>query len=329
MVLPRISVITPSFNQGDFLEETIVSVLQQGYPNLEYIIIDGGSTDRSVSIIEQYQNRLHYWVSEKDSGQSEALNKGLRKATGDIIGWLCSDDLYLPGTFEKVIRLFEEHPSAGMLHGKSILFGKGKKDLIKGAEPHDLHLRYFSVIPFPQPSSFFTKTAIAHTGLLDESLHFGMDYDLLIRIAGQFDIIRTDEVLSKYRLHSSSKTVSQLPRFAGEWARVFSRFLNSTDIPASTLSLLSENGFYFPNEPSIRIKHQLLKEDIDLIVTYFLFYQLIIYYEVLDMQMVKHILEMIHTLSPSFYSKMNLKRIAVRSRLLPPVLIQLFRAIAR
>ena len=131
--LPKISIITPSFNQGPFLEETILSVLQQGYPNLEYIIIDGGSTDESVGIIKRYQDRLHYWVSEKDSGQSEALNKGLRRATGDIIGWLCSDDLYLPGTFEKVVRIFEQHPAAGMLHGRSILFGKGKKELIKGA----------------------------------------------------------------------------------------------------------------------------------------------------------------------------------------------------
>lgn len=327
--LPKISIITPSFNQGPFLEETILSVLQQGYPNLEYIIIDGGSTDESVGIIKRYQDRLHYWVSEKDSGQSEALNKGLRRATGDIIGWLCSDDLYLPGTFEKVVRIFEQHPAAGMLHGRSILFGKGKKELIKGAEPKDLELRYFSVIPFPQPSSFFTRTAINHTGLLDESLHFAMDYDLLIRVAGQFELLRTEEVLSKYRLHSSSKTVSQLPKFAVEWARVFSRFINSTEIPAATLNLLSSHGFYYPEEPYIEIRRTFSLEEIDRIVAHFLFNQLIIYYEVLDTKMVKRILKLIQTLNPSFYQEMDLTRISLLTKLLPPVLLQLFRAIAR
>ena len=114
---PKISVITPSYNQADFLEETILSVLNQNYPNLEYIIIDGGSTDRSVEIIKKYEKHLSYWVSEKDDGQSHAINKGLQHATGEIICWLCSDDLHVSDTLYTVAELFRLNPEIALLHG--------------------------------------------------------------------------------------------------------------------------------------------------------------------------------------------------------------------
>ncbi|GAG62509.1 unnamed protein product [marine sediment metagenome] len=114
---PRISVITPSYNQGRFLEKTILSVLNQNYPNLEYIIIDGGSTDESINIIKKYENYIDYWVSEKDRGQADALNKGFKKATGDIIGWQNSDDIYLPSVFLKIAELFKQNPKIDIIYG--------------------------------------------------------------------------------------------------------------------------------------------------------------------------------------------------------------------
>ena len=107
---PKITIVTPSFNQGQFIEETIRSVLDQNYPNLEYLIIDGGSTDQTIEVIRKYERQLSYWVSEKDRGQVHAINKGLARATGEIFGFLNSDDLYVPGTFEVVGEYFEKHP---------------------------------------------------------------------------------------------------------------------------------------------------------------------------------------------------------------------------
>lgn len=125
---PKISIVTPSYNQGSYLEETILSVLNQKYPNLEYIIIDGGSTDSSVEIIKKYASYLSYWVSEKDSGQSEALNKGFNRASGEIIAWLNSDDLYCENTLHIIAEKFMEHPEVGIVYGDVINFMANGKE---------------------------------------------------------------------------------------------------------------------------------------------------------------------------------------------------------
>ena len=122
---PKISIVTPSFNQGRFLEETILSVLNQRYPNLEYIVIDGGSTDESVDIIRRYENRLAYWISERDNGQVPAINKGLEQATGDIFAFINSDDVYLPGAFAAVAEYFENYPECEWVCGDTMMFGDG------------------------------------------------------------------------------------------------------------------------------------------------------------------------------------------------------------
>src|SRR6185295_16519519 len=120
----KLSIITPSFNQAQFIEETILSVLDQNYENLEYIVIDGGSTDNSVDIIKKYESRIAYWISEKDQGQAHALNKGLARATGDIVAYLNSDDLYLPEAFARVIEYFNQHPQCQWLCGDTVVFGE-------------------------------------------------------------------------------------------------------------------------------------------------------------------------------------------------------------
>ena len=222
---PRITVITPSFRQGHFIEATIRSVVEQSYPDIEFIVIDGGSEDGTIEVLRKYEHKITTWVSEKDSGQSAAINKGLKLATGDIITWLSSDDVYLPGALQKAATAFTNHPEAGLIHGSAELFGDGRRSKIIGNQLTNLPYRYFAGIPFPQPSSFFSRFALERGGLLDESLHFGMDYDLLLRIALQFPIVQIDELLSGYRLHPFSKTGSSQTGFAADWQKVFSRFV--------------------------------------------------------------------------------------------------------
>ncbi len=134
----KLSVVTISFNQAEFLEETILSVLGQEYEPLEYIIVDGGSTDGSADIIRRYEDRLAYWVSERDRGQTDALNKGLKRVTGELVTWLNSDDLFQPGALRAAADYFKKHEEVALVHGKTQLFGENFKERIKGAERRDL-----------------------------------------------------------------------------------------------------------------------------------------------------------------------------------------------
>lgn len=180
---PKVSIITPSYNQAQFLEETILSVLNQDYPNIEYIVVDGGSTDGSVEIIQKYADRLAYWVSEKDDGQAHAINKGWRRATGDVVAYLNSDDIYYPGAVRRAVAALDEHPSAGMVFSDALLIDEGSKPLrVLLASPFEIHrvIRMESFVP--QPTAFIRWRALDTVGLLDERLHMVMDYDLWVRL---------------------------------------------------------------------------------------------------------------------------------------------------
>ncbi len=208
---PKVSIITPSYNQGQFLEETILSVLNQDYPNTEYIIIDGDSTDNSVDIIKKYESRLAYWVSESDKGQSDAINKGFSRATGQILSWLNSDDLLLPGAVSVVVSFFQEHPNIGCVIGDQEVIDAGEKYLctVKNI-PFNFRRTLYGGAMIPQPSAFFTRDALHVTGDLDIGLHYNMDYEFFLRMASRgipFDIIK--KPLSAFRLHKESKTVSE------------------------------------------------------------------------------------------------------------------------
>lgn len=216
----RISVIVPSFNQGQYIEETLVSLISQNYENLEIIVIDGGSTDQTVSVIEKYTANISYWISEKDRGQSEAINKGFAKASGDIITWLNSDDTYEPGTLHKVAAAFEADPKLTIWHGKSVLFGHNRPSQIIGL-PSDIALHeYFPYMRFPQPSSFLRAAALACVLPVSNNLHYAMDFELIVKLLlNGGSIRRSDEVLSRYRLHESSKSNHNLA-FLKEWSAV-------------------------------------------------------------------------------------------------------------
>jgi glycosyltransferase involved in cell wall biosynthesis len=216
---PKLSIVTPSFNQGRFLEETIRSVLDQNYPNLEYMIIDGGSTDESVEIIRRYEDQLTYWVSEKDRGQVHAINKGIDKTTGEIFGFINSDDLYLPGTFAAVAEYFENHPQANWVCGDTMMFGEGRDDeyirtVVPKSAAHCLSWAYRAA----QPGHFWKRELIA--GGFDEAWSYDFDHDLYVRLL--LDGHRCEHIpqlFARYRLHDASKTVAENHRMIEEFER--------------------------------------------------------------------------------------------------------------
>lgn len=208
---PRISIVTPSFNQGDYLEKTIRSVLLQRYPNLEYIIIDGGSSDQTVEVIKKYEQWIDFWVSEKDPGQSHAINKGLAKTSGELLGWLNSDDYYLPGALFKIASAYLEDTSVGAVYGQGHLIDES------GAIVHIPKLVQVSRESlfdwsfgndFMQPSCLFTRKAWQESGPLDESLYFCFDVEYWIRIAGKYRFKRISDLLSISLSHPHAKTTS-------------------------------------------------------------------------------------------------------------------------
>lgn len=212
--LPKISIVTPSYNQGRFLERTILSVLNQNYPNLEYIIVDGGSTDDSVAIIKKYGKYLAYWVSEKDNGQADAIRKGFRKSTGDILAFFNSDDVYLPGTLHRVAAVFKRNPDTDVVYSNEYLIDE--KDKIVGERRLTPYIPYVSRLGFLyggfwiyQPASFWTKDLYFGVGEIDASFHLCLDDDLLIRfvLAGaKFRFSR--EFSTGFRVHGGSKTTT-------------------------------------------------------------------------------------------------------------------------
>lgn len=201
-----VSVITPSFNQGSFIETTIQSVLGQNIPGLEYIVVDGGSTDETVSILKKYQERLR-WVSEKDEGQADAVNKGINVTSGDIIGWLNADDIYYPGVIEKIRHYFAAHPSVDVVYGDAWEIDSGGGIIGKYlTEPWDLQ-RLFNHCFISQPAVFFRRRVPARYGLLDRKLHFCMDYEYWLRLGLKgANIAYLPQVLAAMRIHSDAKS---------------------------------------------------------------------------------------------------------------------------
>jgi glycosyltransferase involved in cell wall biosynthesis len=225
---PKMSIVTPSFNQGQYLEETIRSVLLQGYPDLEYIIIDGGSTDNSVEILKKYSQWLSFWVSEPDHGQSHAINKGFRKATGTILSYINSDDLYEPGAFTEIATAFRENPQLDLVAGVCTIFNaQGTTRVFQPHWPDDLsqYVRTTFSSTFGQPASFWTKDIYQRVDGFDESLSFCFDREFFLKIGlngGKSKMFLKD--IARFREHALSKSLSQSVRFYEESIVILERY---------------------------------------------------------------------------------------------------------
>lgn len=213
---PSISLATPSLNQGQYLEETIRSVLLQGYPDLEYIIIDGGSTDSSLKIIDKYKKWITYWESEPDNGQSHAINKGLSIGSGDIFAYINSDDYYEPGAFEVIAPFFTDRKDISLVCGECVIFSEKNKQVFKPYWSENLiQLSYGSSLP--QPATFWTKRIYELVGGFNENLHYCFDAEFFLKM-GIRDIMPTiiEKKLAYYRNHETNKSITQKFGFCGD-----------------------------------------------------------------------------------------------------------------
>jgi len=215
-----ISIITPSFNQAPFLEQAIRSVLEQDYSNIEYIVIDGGSYDGSVDIVKTYADKLAYWVSEKDSGQAEAINKGLARSTGDIIGWLNSDDYYLSNNLSEVVKVFDDNPDVILVYGDMFAVDENGHtiNVLKYKQLTLQDLLCFQIIG--QPAVFFRREAFDRAGGLDTSFHYLLDHQLWIRVAQHGKILHVPQMWSAARYHKSAKNWAKASEFGLEAFRI-------------------------------------------------------------------------------------------------------------
>lgn len=222
---PKISIVTPSYNQGQFLEETILSVLNQGYPNLEYFVMDGGSTDNSVEIIQKFASQLTYWESKPDKGQSHAINKGFKMATGELVAWLNSDDVLLPGTLCEIAKVWLEDRSVGFIHGISELIDENSNSLEKthGSTFDFLDSLMTSKNPVAQPSTFISRQCLSEVGYLDETLHMSMDWDLWLRIGNKYPTRFISKVFSGSRHWPMTKTRTQVEKSAEDHISIVKR----------------------------------------------------------------------------------------------------------
>lgn len=221
---PLVTIVTPSYNQVAYIERTIQSVLNQDYGNIEYIIVDGGSTDGSVNIIKKYENKITNWISECDRGQTDAINKGFSLANGELIGWLNSDDTLLPYAISEAVRFLVDNPTVGLVYGDADYIDGNSKVIGKfPAAQTSLKKLKHGYVHIPQQASLFRKSLWDQVGPLDPSFYFAMDYDLWVRLASVSEIKYLPRLWANFRLHVDAKTISADDRCWPEMLRVHYR----------------------------------------------------------------------------------------------------------
>lgn len=238
MAFPRISIITPSFNQAKFIKATINSVLSQNYPNLEYIVMDGGSTDGTVDILKSYGGKI-IWKTQKDHGQTDAINQGLKKSTGDILSYLNSDDILFPGVLQKVAEYFEKYPDCQWLTGDCLVINEAGKPS-KGGWLIRVYKRFLLKIyspkllkivdnMIPQPSTFWTRAAYQKIGPFDEKLHYVMDYDYWLRMSKLYRPHDLKLPISGFRSQPDSKSETARGKLMAEGNQIL-KYHGATDL---------------------------------------------------------------------------------------------------
>lgn len=221
---PLVSIVTPSYNQARYLEKTICSVLDQDYPNIEYIIVDGGSKDVSKEIILRYASRLAWWVSEPDKGHADALNKGFAHAKGEILAWLNSDDTYLPGAVSEAVGFLQDHPEVAMVYGDANLIDSQGHRLGRFASRQtDYKKMLRGSVHIPQAATFFRATAWSRVGPLDTTIYYAFDYDFWVRLAKEAPLQYVPKPWANFRIHNDSKTILADDRCYPDMLRVLQR----------------------------------------------------------------------------------------------------------
>jgi len=217
---PSVTVVTPSYNQAPFLEQTILSVLEQDYPSLEYFVVDGASTDSSLDIIHKYADRITWWVSEQDNGQADAINKGLKRASGEVVAWLNSDDYYLPDTIQRAVRALQENPTAAFVFGDVQVVNEENEviNILRYGDWGLKELTSFYIIG--QPAVFMRRAALQSAGLLDTSYHYLLDHQLWLRLAMKSNIKHIPQLWAGAHYHAGSKNMAQAANFGSEAQRI-------------------------------------------------------------------------------------------------------------
>jgi glycosyltransferase involved in cell wall biosynthesis len=284
---PLISIVTPNYNYSQFIEETIRSVLLQGYQNLEYIIIDGASKDHSVEVIKKYETWLSYWISEKDRGQSDAINKGFEKAQGEIFYWINSDDVLCNDVFQEVATLFKSNSEINFYSGDGHFFTEtsNQKHITYHINPqnysfYDL-LKYYDNQYLPQPSVFFSQSLWRQAGKLDISLSYAMDLDLWLRFSLKTQLVSINKTFSQLRLHDDSKTCLQNVVFSHEIKEVLLSYSNSLSVFQRLIHQLKANLFYafsLQRRSHLELKLGRKGKSMQWLIKSFKYYPLIIFY---------------------------------------------------
>lgn len=257
IIWPKVTIVTPSFNQGQYLEETIRSVLLQGYPNLEYIVIDGGSTDNSVAIIRKYEPWLSFWVSEPDQGQADAINKGFAKSTGEFLGWINSDDYLYPGVIMRVIEAFRTDGGVDMIYG-DVDYGWPEKNIVNrlfGEQIEFIEMLRTIRVPIPQQGSLWRRSVIDRVGNLDARWQVVLDQEFFTRVAEKCRIRYLPIVMGFFRLHENSKSISQNRRWLSELPQMYREFFERHELQEAIKKLRDETmGAVFLTCTSIALR---------------------------------------------------------------------------